>query len=279
MPFTVSHAAAVLPLKMFRPRWFSLTGLMAGAMAPDLIYFLLMQTTHRGVSHSWPGLFVFCLPAGVVFSFTFQWLFKQPVIYHLPRPLDRRLSGLTDQPFRVRGVRAWVVLVSSVLIGALSHFAWDSFTHGAGEMVKLFPVLNQSLTLFGVTRSLCRFLQHLSTISGAVALGVFALKSRFIPPPATSRTGRTPGQKLRFWLLGGIASTLFAVLVVVCFDRMYDLHAAKDLTQYDVVSAFGLAGWAGFFYYSCLVGLFTSRRRSEPVRRAALARWKKEQET
>ena len=92
MPFTTSHPAIVLPLKMLKPRWFSLTGLMAGAMAPDLLYFLMMQTSYRGVSHSWLGLFVFCLPAGIAFSFAFHHLFKQPVIHNLPWPLDRRLS-------------------------------------------------------------------------------------------------------------------------------------------------------------------------------------------
>ena len=134
MPFTTAHPAAVLPLKKIWPRWFSLTGLMAGAMAPDLQYFLLADTTHRGLSHSWVGLFAVCLPMGLAFSFAFHWLFKEAFIANLPRPLDRWLSGLAVSTFGPRSWSEWAVLVSSVLIGALSHFAWDSFTHLHGEM-------------------------------------------------------------------------------------------------------------------------------------------------
>jgi len=158
-------------------------------------------------------------------------------------------------------MRAWVVLVVSVLIGALSHFAWDSFTHGAGEMARLLPVLNKEVTIFGVTELLCGFLQHLSTIVGAIVLLIFVLKGSLLPPPTTVPERRSTGQKLRFWLLGGTVSALFAFLVVVLFDRIYDLHAAEDPTQYDVISTFGLAGWAGFFYYCCLLGLIERARR------------------
>jgi hypothetical protein len=261
MPFTVSHTAAVLPLKILQPRWFSLTGLMAGAMSPDLIYFLMLQTNQRGVSHSWLGLFLFCLPAGIAFSFAFHWLFKQPAVEHLPWPLDRHWSGLADQSFRVPNARAWLVLVASVLIGTLSHFAWDSFTHGAGEIARMFPVLNKEFTLLGVTRSLCRFLQHLSTIVGAVVVMLFAFKSRLLPPPTISRPRCSPGRKFGFWVLGGVVSTLFAVQVVTLFERIYGFDASADYTQYPVVSSFGLAGWAGFFYYCCTVRLFALMRR------------------
>jgi len=39
MPATFpSHAAAVLPLKLWRPRWFDGVALVVGSMAPDLGY-------------------------------------------------------------------------------------------------------------------------------------------------------------------------------------------------------------------------------------------------
>jgi len=124
MPFTTAHPAIVLPLKQWFPHWFSLTGLMAGAMAPDLIYFLALRTDFRGLSHSWPGLFLITLPAGVVFSFVFHRYFKYSFIRHLPSPLDRFLSGLAQSGWCVVGAKAWVILVVSVLVGSLSHFFW-----------------------------------------------------------------------------------------------------------------------------------------------------------
>jgi hypothetical protein len=261
MPFTVSHASAALPLKILQPRWFSLTGLMAGAMSPDLLYFLMAQTTYRGVSHSWLGLVIFCLPAGVAFSFAFHLLFKEPLINHLPWLLERRLSGLADHRFRVRSARAWIVLVSSVLIGALSHFFWDSLTHGTGEIAGMLPILNEQYTLFGFTRSLCRYLQHLSTIAGAVALLIYVIKGSYLPPPTIAQPRRRPLEKLRFWFGVVVAASAFACLVVYCFDRIYGLNVTSDVTQYAVVSGFGLAGWAGFFYYCCIIGLRARRRK------------------
>lgn len=262
MPFTLAHAAVVLPLKKLRPRWFSLTGLMAGAISPDLLYFLMLQTEFRGLSHSWSGLLLFCLPAGLAFSFAFHYFFKQPVIGNLPRPLEHRLSGLAEQRFRVRSLRAWVVLTASVLIGAISHFFWDSFTHNFGEVAQLFPVLNQSFTFLGITLSLCRFAQHSSTIIGIAVLGLALFKGRLIPPLTISRPTRTVRQKLGFWLVGGALATAFACFVVFFYDRLYDLHIADDHNHHSAMQSFGLAGWAGFFYYCCIQRLLISKRQT-----------------
>ena len=122
MPFTVSHPAIILPLKHLKPNWFSLSGLMVGAMSPDLIYFLTTITFYRGISHSWFGLFIFCLPAGLLFAVMFHWLFKYHFIMNLPSPLDKNLSGLAVSRFFPRNIRDWSVLIFSVIIGALSHF-------------------------------------------------------------------------------------------------------------------------------------------------------------
>jgi hypothetical protein len=260
MPFTISHTAIVLPLKQFKPRWFSLTGLMAGAMSPDLLYFLMMQTSYRGVSHSWLGLLVFCLPAGIAFSFAVHHLFKQPVIHNLPWPLDRHLSGLADHQFRVHSPRAWVVLITSVLIGALSHFFWDSLTHDTGEIAWMFPILKESFTLFGISQPLCRFIQHLSTFAGIVVLLLYILKGSLVPPPTISRPLRTPRRKFLFWLVGSVVAAVFALLVVWGYDHLYDLRVTTGYSRHAAMTTVGLASWAGFFYYSCITRLIDRRR-------------------
>ena len=49
MPFTFSHPAAVLPLRLLPRHWFSLTGLVIGSMVPDFEYFLRsMRLTVNG---------------------------------------------------------------------------------------------------------------------------------------------------------------------------------------------------------------------------------------
>src|SRR5215510_10405240 len=69
MPFTVSHAAAVLPIHRWTNYKLPLTALMIGSMAPDFGYFF-SHDFPRHLTHSFPGLFIFALPAGLMI-----WLF------------------------------------------------------------------------------------------------------------------------------------------------------------------------------------------------------------
>jgi len=263
MPFTTSHPAAVLPLKHLFPRYFSLTGLMAGAMSPDLLYFLLLDTTHRGISHSWVGLFTFCLPAGIVFSFTFHKLFKYHAILNLPKPIDLFFSGLAYKPFNIKGFRQWLILVYSVLIGALSHFFWDSFTHSHGEIARMIPFLLEHSTILGITRQNCTFVQHLSTVVGGILILIYILKSSLLPEPVIEKSIFTSGQKIRFWLIGTAVAISFAILIVFLKGRYNGWNLISDPPIIYLFRTFGLAGWAGFFYFVCIYSLFFNPVRAK----------------
>jgi hypothetical protein len=195
---------------------------MAGAMSPDLLYFLILDTADRGFSHSWTGLFIFCLPAGIAFSFAFHKFLKYHVILNLPKPLDIILSGLAFQRFKITGLRQWIILSGSVLIGALSHFFWDSFTHAHGEIAEAIPFLLEESTIFGITRQNCTFLQHLSTALGASYVAIYILKFRLLPEPKIKSPVFPPGNKLRFWLWSVAVATLFAAMTVFIKIQYYD---------------------------------------------------------
>ena len=232
-------------------------------MSPDLLYFLLLDTEHRGISHSWLGLFTFCLPAGILFSFAFHRLFKYHVILNLPRPVDRWLSGLAYSRFEINSLRKWSVLVISVLAGAISHFFWDSFTHTEGEIARLFPILIQESTILGITRPICTFLQHLSTISGAILILLYAAKSNLLPKPAFEEAVINPKNKLLFWISGlGIAS-IFAMVAVI-FQGVYSWYYVDEFSRMThIFKTFGLASWAGFFYFACAYSLIMKVRGIE----------------
>ena len=74
MPFTVSHAAAVLPLHRLSRHKLPLTALMVGSMAPDFGYFFSYEAS-RALTHSFAGLFIFSLPAGMI-----VWLFYVAIL-------------------------------------------------------------------------------------------------------------------------------------------------------------------------------------------------------
>lgn len=262
MPFTTSHPAAVLPLKKLWPRWFSLSGLIAGAMAPDLQYFLLADTTYRGISHSWLGLFVVCLPLGLAFSFAFHWLFKRSFIEHLPHPLDYALSGLAVTRFAPDSLRSWLILIGSVLVGTLSHFFWDSFTHFDGVLARQIPWLAEQSTLFGITRHNTRWVQHISSLVGAVGLVVGIWKWRLLPQPVEPGAGKSPGQKIAFWVMGSLSGLALACLAVWFYNSYYDWHLELGYNRTLAFMSFGLGSWAGFFWFVCGYSMVIRRWKS-----------------
>jgi hypothetical protein len=85
MPATFpSHQAAILPLKLWRPRWFDGVALAVGAASPDVAY--LLDGTNLPVwpfSHEWLGLVGWCLPVTVVIAWLFR-LAAPAVAAHLP---------------------------------------------------------------------------------------------------------------------------------------------------------------------------------------------------
>ena len=81
---------------------------------------------------------------------------------------------------------------------------------------------------------------------------VYVLKGYLLPPPAITRSVRSSGAKFLFWLVGGVVATLFAGLVVYCFNIVYDLRLVEGHYGLSIMTSFGLAGWAGFYYYICI---------------------------
>ena len=225
---------------------------MAGAMAPDLLYFLIATTVPRGISHSWVGLIIFCLPAGALFGFAFHWLFKYYFIRSLPSPFDQRLSGLALSEWEPRGLRWWLVFLSSLLVGVLSHFLWDACTHAEGEVARHIPFLHTTASIFGYKMQVVRLLQHASTVVGAVTILIYAVKGSILPSPVRNYESRKPSQKLWFWLGCGIGSALFTVGVVIFYSTVFP---SLDIR---LKSTLGLASWAGFFWS---VVLYSALRR------------------
>ncbi|MFH1687085.1 MAG: DUF4184 family protein [bacterium] len=267
MPFTTSHPALVLPLKMMWPSRFSLTGLMAGAMAPDLLYFLLADTSERGFSHSWSGLVVFCIPAGVLFGLVFHRLFKYHAITNLPWFLQRPLSGLADSDFSLPRAADWITYVGSVMIGVLSHFAWDSFTHPWGEMAQMIPSLQRPVAVLGLSRPVCRWLQHLSTLWGGLAVLWFLMKSTHMPRPTRQQPRRGLLAKTAFWIGGLITAWACGASMIWLYNDLYGWHLGRGENYQAALTTFGLASWAGFFYFVCTYTLLNRLLRRKMTRR------------
>lgn len=172
MPLTFSHPAAVVPLARCG---LLLSPLIVGSMAPDFPYFLQLSTGSM-YGHTLPGLFFFCLPAGYLALWVFHTILERPLLSLLPVGHRRRLAELAGR-FRFGPMRRFLMILVSLLVGALTHIAWDSITHAEGWVVRHVPVLRSPvLTSSHETIRVYKFLQHGSTLGGAALLVCWYLR-------------------------------------------------------------------------------------------------------
>ena len=128
MPFTFSHPAIVLPMTFLNRKWFSLTGLVIGSMAPDFEYFLRMKTSSN-YSHTIAGIFWFDLPLVIILSFIFHNIVRNCLFDNLPVPLRLRVSTFKQFDWNKYFQKNWLIVIISILIGPFSLIFWDGFTH------------------------------------------------------------------------------------------------------------------------------------------------------
>jgi hypothetical protein len=129
-----THPLAVLPLKLWRPRWFDGVALATGACAPDFAY-ALDGIGVRIHSHTVFALLWWSVPTAVAVA----WLCRRgapAVAAHLPRPLPAWVHefGVLG---RVR--HRWYITGFSALLGAISHLLWDLVTH-PGPVAAWWPI-------------------------------------------------------------------------------------------------------------------------------------------
>ncbi|PSM44837.1 DUF4184 domain-containing protein [Streptomyces dioscori] len=189
MPFTLSHPAAVLPL-LRRP--FGRAALVAGAVAPDMPYFVV--TTGLPVSaQSWYEPFTNATTSHTALGAATASLPYTLALWALLRAAHRPLASLLpipgpQPPPRTAGARArragWLVL--SALIGITTHLAWDAFTHHDGFFVTHAPWLTSPLA---GSLTWARALQHASTIGGLAATALYVWRRRADLLTGKARTG------------------------------------------------------------------------------------------
>lgn len=181
MPFTISHAAAILPFTRFLRRWRVLSALLIGAMVPDFGY-LMPWRLPRIETHSASALLSFCLPLGLATYWIFQRLIKAPLREVLPD--GAYAASLPFAPLAdMRSPRQWLVAYCGVIVGAVTHLIWDGFTHEGARGVRMLPGLDEWFVDFaGHELQGPRFLEDLSSVLGLIVVAWFVW--RFLRTPA-----------------------------------------------------------------------------------------------
>ncbi|MEW1752207.1 DUF4184 family protein [Streptomyces angustmyceticus] len=181
MPFTLSHAAAVLPAirRTGAARGPLLaSALVAGSFAPDMTYYadsLVPGGMAFGeVTHSLTG--VLTVDVLVTVALVGGWLLvREPLTALLPRawqgPVHTVVRG---RPRRARGLRELALLVGwflvSAVLGAATHVVWDAFTHPGRWGTRLVPGLGRVVGGLPV----CTYVQYGTSALALAAMGAFA---------------------------------------------------------------------------------------------------------
>ncbi|WP_406086281.1 DUF4184 family protein [Streptomyces virginiae] len=195
MPFTLSHAAAVLPAirRTGRARGpLVASALVLGSFAPDTFYFT--DAVVEGVlvygafTHSLPG--VFTLDAVLTAVLVGFWLLlREPLIALLPRDWRGRVHAFVrGEVWRERSRPAALVcwFYVSAAVGSLTHVGWDSFTHNDRWGTNALPDLAEPLA-YGLPGY--SFLQYGTSAVAACALLWFTVTALrrlpALPAPAS----------------------------------------------------------------------------------------------
>ena len=239
MPFTISHAAAVLPLRGFGKLRLPLVALMIGSMSPDFAYFL-PGDFERVETHSIPGLFWFSWPVSIGLWLLFVRVLEQPTFALLPdqwharfQPSDRALTLTT------------LALASvAAILGAATHLVWDSFTHRGTAVVDALPGLHAvAFHYHGWRIRWFLVLQHVSTVAGMLALAVWVWK---LPPTLDTPRALPPvSHQAR---MGAVAVLIAASLglAITGYVTHSDTWFARRLFYFATGGMSGLAlAWLG----------------------------------
>ncbi|UQX00660.1 DUF4184 family protein [Streptomyces sp. RerS4] len=270
MPFTLSHAAAVLPAirrsGRARGAWVA-SALVLGSFAPDTVFFVdavvegFMGYGH--FTHSLTG--VLTVDAVLTAVLAACWLLlREPLVALVPEAWRGRVHAFVrGEPWRRRkwpALALWFYL--SAVAGSLTHVVWDSFTHHDRWGTDALPALGEP---FALGLPLYSFLQYGTSALAACALVWFTVSAlRRLPatpaPPSVPVLGRAESWGAALLVLGCVAVgvTLRVIRFFTFFDRIR--------TPFDIIPTvcFGAGGGlaVGLLLYGALV-----RLRHRPGRR------------
>ncbi|MFF8807019.1 DUF4184 family protein [Streptomyces omiyaensis] len=273
MPFTLSHAAAVLPaLRRDGTARGPLvaSAMVAGSFAPDLTYFAATAVPGAmefgDVTHSPVGLVtVDVLVAAVLVGL---WLtVREPLVGLLPERWRGRVYAVVrGRPWRERrpaGLALWFAV--SAVLGATTHVAWDAFTHLDRWGTRTLPFLAEVVAGFPVYQ----YAQYGGSALALALLGWFAVRALgAVPagtePPATVPAPGRRGRRAGLLLIGGcvVAGVAHRVLRWAAYWGWDRIENPLDIVPTACFGA-GAGLFAGLVLHGTAVRLWA--RRAAPL--------------
>jgi hypothetical protein len=236
MPWTFAHPAAVLPLRRFCPARLNFSALVIGSMTPDFASHV-HQWGIVELSHTYTGSALLCAPVGMVLWAALKVL-EKPLCFVLPQPHRAALWPCRQAILPSRRLAALLKAVVSLLLGAWTHVAWDSFTHDGRGTVDWLPILRAPVLFWGTTPvPLYSVLQELSTVVGTVIVAtayVYWLRGR---RDAVSTSSADNSDRWRYRLLLATAAIALAMAMPVAACVAWRAHGPLAVRIFMAVTA------------------------------------------
>ena len=267
MPFTLSHAAAVLPALRGNG-----TGrgplvpsvLVAGSFAPDMTYYVasvLPQAMEFGdVTHSFAG--VFTVDVLVTWALVGLWLLlREPLVALLPKGRQGRVAALVrcgagTRRFSPSLALWWYVCAA---LGSLTHVVWDAFTHLDRWGMRLFPVLGEEIA----GSPLYWYLQYGGSAVAAVVIAVFVVVA-LRRQPVVEPVGVPVLSSADRWVAAAVIGGCALVAAVQRVARWWE-HWGSVAKPYEVIPTVCFGAGAGLVVGVLLYGVGVRARRRAPA--------------
>lgn len=201
MPFTASHAAAVLPFG----RRLSASALVIGAMLPDVPLYLPFG---YGDTHSVTAMLTTNLVAGLILFVIWHGFLARPVDWFAPRAIRERLSAAQQPGLRRRLNTPGKVglVVASLLVGQMTHLFLDLFTHAGTPVTNNVAWFNADVAGHPVYL----WLQVIVSAIGLVLIAGWALRwYQAANPHEVDREPSVLGRAAAYTTIGGFAAAAF----------------------------------------------------------------------
>ncbi|MFI9765474.1 DUF4184 family protein [Streptomyces sp. NPDC052415] len=268
MPFTLSHAAAVLPAVRTdgtgRGRLVPAV-LVAGSFGPDLTYYaggaVPGAMEFGDVTHSFAG--VLTVDVAISWALVGLWLLvREPLVALLPPARQGRVAALLRcgaPRARVRGelVAWWYV---SAVLGALTHVVWDAFTHLDRWGMRLFPVLGEEFA----GSPLYWYLQYGgSAVAAAVVAAFLTVALRRVPAGVLPAGVPVLSSRDR-WLAGALLAGCTVVLALQRAVRWWSYWGARA-KPWELIPTLCFGAGAGLVVGVLAYAVAVRVRRPAPV--------------
>jgi Domain of unknown function (DUF4184) len=223
LPFTLSHPLAVLPLLTGRPaRKLVPAALVIGSMIPDLPYFVPPHPPFAGVSAEWThaasGPFTIDLALGLLAYAIWSLGLRLPLVDLAPQWWADRISDPRRPTARDAG---WIGL--SIIIGAVTHVVWDTFTHARRWGTTHLPALQ--VIVGGLP--IYKWLQFGSGAVGLLVLAVWVVRRLRRTDP--HRQSRRLGRLTRTAVWVGLSASVMAGALILGIGAVLAGRSAESI--------------------------------------------------